>query len=95
MVALFRFILLAFALAAPTVSRAEQQDIAAAARGVVRVVLVATDGSEAYFVGHGSGLAVAPDKILTNAHVVELARQCGVGACRQWMVVGPVVGQEG
>ncbi|MEK6724130.1 MAG: serine protease, partial [Pseudomonadota bacterium] len=75
MVALFRFILLAFALAAPTVSRAEQQDIAAAARGVVRVVLVATDGSEAYFVGHGSGLAVAPDKILTNAHVVELARE--------------------
>ena len=75
MVALFRFILLALALAAPTVSHAEQQDIAAAARGVVRVVLVATDGSEAYFVGHGSGLAVAPDKILTNAHVVELARE--------------------
>jgi len=45
MVALFRFILLALALAAPTVSRAEQQDIAAAARGVVRVVQVATDGS--------------------------------------------------
>lgn len=56
-------------------ARAESQDIAAAARGVVRVVLVATDGSEAYFVGHGSGFAVAPDKILTNAHVVELARE--------------------
>lgn len=75
MIALFRFILLALALAAPVASHAEQQDIAAAARGVVRVVLVATDGSEAYFVGHGSGLAVAPDKILTNAHVVELARE--------------------
>ncbi len=56
-------------------ARAEQQDIAAAARGVVRVALVATDGSEAYFVGHGSGIVVAPDKVLTNAHVVELARE--------------------
>jgi hypothetical protein len=56
-------------------ARAEQQDIAAAARGVVRVAIVATDGSEAYFVGHGSGIAVAPDKVLTNAHVVELTRE--------------------
>ncbi|OAN55625.1 S1C family serine protease [Sphingobium sp. TCM1] len=63
------------ALIAPVASHAEQQDIAAAARGVARVVLVATDGTEAYFVGHGSGFAVAPDKILTNAHVVELARE--------------------
>src|SRR3546814_5060394 len=59
----------------PTGARAEQQDIAAAARGVVRIVLVATNGSEAYFVGHGSGFAVAPDKIVTNAHVVELTRE--------------------
>jgi S1-C subfamily serine protease len=56
-------------------ARADTQDIAAATRGVVRVILVATDGSEAYFVGHGSGVAVAPDKILTNAHVVELTRE--------------------
>lgn len=56
-------------------ARAEQQDIAAAARGVVRVAIVASDGSEAYFVGHGSGFAVAPDKVLTNAHVVELTRE--------------------
>jgi hypothetical protein len=69
---LFGFVI---ALAAPSVSHAEQQDIAAAARGVVRVALVATDGSDAYFVGHGSGFAVAPDKVLTNAHVVELARE--------------------
>lgn len=53
---------------------AEQQDIAAAVRGVVRVVLIATQGDEAYFVGHGSGFVVAPDKVLTNAHVVELLR---------------------
>lgn len=74
MVALLRRFALLLALLAPANLHAEQQDIAAAARGVVRVVLVATDGSEAYFVGHGSGLAVAPDKILTNAHVVELVR---------------------
>ncbi len=74
MVALLRRILLLLALAAPVAARAEQQDIAAAARGVVRVAIVATDGTEAYFVGHGSGFAVAPDKVLTNAHVVELTR---------------------
>lgn len=55
-------------------ARAEPQDIAAVERSVVRVVLIATDGENAYFVGHGSGIAVAPDKILTNAHVVELLR---------------------
>src|SRR3546814_2933337 len=58
-----------------TEAHADTQDVAAAARGVVRVILVATDGDEAYFVGHGSGVAVAPDKILTNAHVVELTRE--------------------
>ncbi|WP_298395334.1 serine protease [Sphingobium sp.] len=63
------------ALITPASLHAEQQDIASAARGVVRVALVATDGSDAYFVGHGSGFAVAPDKVLTNAHVVELARE--------------------
>lgn len=56
-------------------AQADTQDVAAAARGVVRVILVATDGDNAYFVGHGSGVAVAPDKILTNAHVVELTRE--------------------
>jgi len=79
MVASFRrlapFLAALLALAGPTGVHAEQQDIAAAARGVVRVVLVATNGSDAYFVGHGSGFAVAPDKIITNAHVVELTRE--------------------
>lgn len=53
---------------------ADSQDIAAASRNVVRVALVATKGDNAYFVGHGSGVVVAPDKVLTNAHVVELTR---------------------
>ncbi|BAK68406.1 peptidase S1B family protein [Sphingobium sp. SYK-6] len=55
-------------------ARAEVQDIAAASRSVVRVALVATDGDNAYFVGHGSGVVVAPGRVLTNAHVVELTR---------------------
>lgn len=59
----------------PGIARADSQDIAAAARSVVRVALVATKGDEAYFVGHGSGIVIAPDKVLTNAHVVELTRQ--------------------
>jgi len=53
---------------------ADVQDIAAASRSVVRVALVATDGENAYFVGHGSGVVIAPGRVLTNAHVVELAR---------------------
>ena len=54
---------------------ARADDIAATARGVVRVVTIAAvDGQVAGF-GHGSGVAVAPNRIVTNAHVVELARR--------------------
>ncbi len=53
---------------------ADQADIAAASRSVVRVVMVANDGGNVAFVGHGSGFAIAPDIIITNAHVIELAR---------------------
>lgn len=55
-------------LAAP--ARAEPSDIAAAARSVVRVVLVEDNGRRVTLKGHGSGFAVAPDLIVTNAHVV-------------------------
>ena len=75
MIVIIRRLFILLALALPATASAEQQDIAAAARGVVRIVIVATDGSEAYFVGHGSGFAIAPDKVLTNAHVVELTRE--------------------
>lgn len=54
---------------------ARADDIAAASRGVVRVVTIAVvDGRVAGF-GHGSGFAIAPDRIVTNAHVVELAER--------------------
>ncbi len=56
-------------------AQADPADISAASRSVVRVVLAAKDGSKVAFVGHGSGFVVAPDKIVTNAHVVEIARQ--------------------
>jgi V8-like Glu-specific endopeptidase len=60
------------ALAPP--ARAQGDDISAAGRSVVRVVVVAfgEDGEVAGF-GHGSGFAVAPNRIVTNAHVVALA----------------------
>jgi V8-like Glu-specific endopeptidase len=58
-----------------TPTSAGADDIGAAARGVVRVVTIAgVDGRVVGF-GHGSGFAVAPNRIVTNAHVVELAQR--------------------
>jgi hypothetical protein len=57
------------AIAAP----ARADDISAAGRGVVRVVTVAVAEDEVVGFGHGSGFAVSPTRIVTNAHVVELA----------------------
>ena len=48
-------------------------DIDAAARSVVRVVVVAADESGEQNVGMGSGVAITPTRIVTNAHVVENA----------------------
>ncbi len=50
-------------------------DIAATARGVVRVVTIAMVDDQVAGFGHGSGFAVAPNRIVTNAHVVELAER--------------------
>jgi serine protease Do len=63
------------ALFVPAGGRADPSDIAATARSVVRVVLVNDDAGQYSLQGHGSGFAVAPDLIVTNAHVVEAARQ--------------------
>ena len=54
---------------------ADPADIAAASRSVVRVVILETDGTRASIVGHGTGFAVAPNLVVTNAHVVEQLRQ--------------------
>lgn len=62
------------ALIAPPLA-ADPADIQAASRSVVRVVLVAEEDGETFYVGHGSGFAVAPDKIITNAHLVAPMRE--------------------
>jgi hypothetical protein len=54
----------------PAAAPAETADIAAAARSVVRIVLIADEGGQLALIGHGSGVAIGPDLVLTNAHVV-------------------------
>ena len=65
------FALALIALAAP----ARADDISAAGRGVVRVVVIAMEDGEVVDFGHGSGFAVASNRIVTNAHVVAPAAQ--------------------
>ena len=60
-----------FALVAPAMALADPADIDAAARGVVRVVIIANEDNEIVPVSHGSGFAVKSDLIVTNAHVVR------------------------
>lgn len=65
--------LLFFALLLGPAAPARADDISAAGRGVVRVVTIASADGQIVGFGHGSGLAIAPNRIVTNAHVVELA----------------------
>ncbi len=67
--------LFALAFAAVPASAEQNADVDAAARSVVRIV-VTDDGSDGG-VGMGSGVAVTPTKIVTNAHVVERAVENG------------------
>jgi S1-C subfamily serine protease len=66
-------LLILFALLFASIAPARADDISAAARGVVRVVVVAIVDDEVVDFGHGSGFAVASNRVVTNAHVVELA----------------------
>lgn len=50
-------------------------DIDAAARSVVRVVVAAEDANGDSGIGMGSGVAVTPTRIVTNAHVVASAAE--------------------
>ncbi len=61
----------ALRLAAPAPAHAESADINAAARSVVRVVIVLRDEEGYDVIGHGTGFAVTPTLIVTNAHVIE------------------------
>jgi S1-C subfamily serine protease len=66
--------ILAF-IAIAAIGPAQADDVSATARGVVRVVTIATVDDQVVGFGHGSGFAVAPNRIVTNAHVVELAQR--------------------
>ncbi|MFM2301625.1 MAG: hypothetical protein RLZZ84_1361 [Pseudomonadota bacterium] len=63
-------LVLLMAAALPARLSADPADITAASRSVVRVALVWVNRSGAGLVGHGSGFAVAPDLVVTNAHVI-------------------------
>ncbi|MCH2495936.1 MAG: serine protease [Erythrobacter sp.] len=58
-------------LLAPAMAHADPADIDAAARGVVRVVIIGEEDGELFPISHGTGFAVATDKVVTNAHVVR------------------------
>src|SRR5436190_923812 len=68
---LLAFLVALAALAAP----ARADDISAAGRSVVRVVVIAFEDGEVSGFGHGSGFAVAPNRVVTNAHVVAQAAE--------------------
>lgn len=75
---MLRALLLALALIGASVglaAPARADDISATARGVVRLVTIAVVDDQVVGFGHGSGFAVAPNRIVTNAHVVELAER--------------------
>jgi len=68
-------LILAVAVSVASSPSARADDIAAASRSVVRVVTIAIVDQEVVGFGHGSGFAVGPNRIVTNAHVVELAQK--------------------
>ena len=69
-----RLLVLALIMLA-TPLRADPGDIDAAARGVVRVVIVEAGEDGVFPVSHGSGFAVGGNRFVTNAHVVRDAQQ--------------------
>jgi S1-C subfamily serine protease len=83
--AMTRLLALLFALftlvLASTVPARAADDISAASRSVVRVVTVAMVDGEVVGFGHGSGIAISPTRIVTNAHVVE--SEIGRASCRE------------
>lgn len=66
--------IMALALLAPSGARADPADIEAAARGVVRIVIVDQDVDTVIPISHGSGFAVSAERVVTNAHVIAQAR---------------------
>jgi serine protease Do len=69
--AIFAFFVAILSLVEPL--HADPGDVTAAARGVVRVVLIGQEGDQLVPITHGSGFAVTPTRIVTNAHVLREA----------------------
>lgn len=69
-----RFLAAVFALAFVT-SAAAQTSVDEAERGIVRVVVILQTSEGRMLYGSGSGFVVAPNLVVTNAHVVAPARQ--------------------
>jgi len=63
------------AMAAPRPALADAADIDAASRGVVRVIVIGENGGTIFPISHGTGFAVSNERIVTNSHVIEEARQ--------------------
>jgi V8-like Glu-specific endopeptidase len=63
---------LAFFAAMPV--HADPADIDAAARGVVRIIIIQKNGDQLTPVSHGTGFAVTPEQVVTNSHVVQEAQ---------------------
>jgi V8-like Glu-specific endopeptidase len=74
---LIAHLLVALALLMPGPALADPADVDAAARGVVRIVIIERDGETLVPVSHGTGFAVAPEVVVTNAHVVAQALENG------------------
>ncbi|MEP9359516.1 trypsin-like peptidase domain-containing protein [Sphingomonas sp. KR3-1] len=70
---MMRRLLLVVALLLAWAGPARADDISASARGVVRIVAIVVVDDEVIDFSHGSGFAVGPNRVVTNAHVVELA----------------------
>lgn len=68
-------LLLSAVAVAPRSAQADPADIEAAARGVVRVIIIGSDGDEIFPISHGTGFAVGGERIITNAHVVADAME--------------------
>jgi V8-like Glu-specific endopeptidase len=75
MLRLLSALLACLALFAAVPVQADPSDIDAAARGVVRVIIVEKDGDQLVPVSHGTGFAVTPERVVTNSHVVEQAQK--------------------
>jgi serine protease Do len=68
------FLCLLGLLVLPGSATADPADIDAASRGVVRIIVIEEEGGELYPISHGTGFAVSPELIVTNAHVIAEAR---------------------